>query len=165
MQGSVVADRILQRAVSIIPLPALHAIIPMTQHPSYALRPCRAALSMGWLVLVVILFGAIISSIGATSSHGLAAFPAALHVATPAALDTSGEQVHEQAQEDEGTGSANQSAGADHPHHGTDHSHDKAHALPARWHSAALLLAGWFGRVRPWVERAQAFRLERPPMG
>ena len=136
----------------------------MTQHSSYALRPHRAALSMGWLVLVVILFGAIISSIGATSSHGLAAFPAALH-ATPASLDISREHVHEQAHEDEGIESANQSAGADHPHHGTDHSHDKAHVLPALWHSVALQLPGWFGLVRPWIEMVQASRLERPPMG
>ena len=137
----------------------------MTQHLSYALRLHRAALSMGWLVLVAILFGTIISSIGATSSHGLAAFPAALH-ATPASLDTSREHVHEHAQEDEGLGWATQGAGADHHHHhGADHSHDKAHALPVAWHSVAPQLPGWFGLVRPWIEMVQASRLERPPMG
>ncbi|CAN5440134.1 hypothetical protein BH10PSE16_BH10PSE16_10490 [soil metagenome] len=133
----------------------------MTQHPSYALRPHRAALGMGWLVLVVILFGTIISSIGGTSSHGLAAFPTALHV-TPFSSDESHEHVHE----DEGIGLVTQSAGADHPHHhGADHSHDNAHALPVAWSSAEPQLPGWFGLVRPWIEMVQASRLERPPMG
>ena len=137
----------------------------MTQHISYALRPHRAALSVGWLVLVVILFGTIISSIGGTSSHGLAAFQAALHI-TPTSLDTSDEPVHEHAQEDEGIGWVTQGAGADHPHHhGADHSHDKAHALPVAWRSVAPQLPGWFGLVRPWIEMVQASRLERPPMG
>ena len=137
----------------------------MTQHISYALRPHRAALSVGWLVLVVILFGTIIFSIGGTSSHGLAAFQAALHI-TPTSLDTSDEHVHEHAQEDEGIGWVTQGAGADHPHHhGADHSHDKAHALPVAWHSVAPQLPGWFGLVRPWIEMVQASRLERPPMG
>jgi hypothetical protein len=137
----------------------------MTQHLSYALRPHRAAQGMGWLVLVVILIGTILSSIGGTSSHGLAAFQAALHV-TPASLNTSDEHVHEHAHEDEGIGWETQSAGVDHPHHhGADHSHDKAHALPVAWHSAAPLLPAWFGLVRPWIEMIQAFRLERPPMG
>ena len=137
----------------------------MTQQLSYALRPHRAALGMGWLVLVVIMFGTIISSIGGTSSHGLAAFLAALHV-TPTSLDTSHEHVHEHAHEDEGIGLVTQSAGADHPHHhGADHSHDNAHALPVAWSSVAPQLPGWFGLVRPWIEMVQASRLERPPMG
>lgn len=136
----------------------------MTQHLSYALRPHRAARGMGWLVLVVIMFGTIISSIGGTSSHGLAAFQAALHVA-PMPLDISHKHVHEHAHEDEGIGLVTQSAGADHPHHGADHSHDKAHALPVAWNSLALQLPGWFGVVRPWIEMVQASRLERPPMG
>ena len=137
----------------------------MTQHFSYALRPHRAALGMGWLVLVVIMFGTIISSIGGTSSHGLAAFATALHV-TPTSMDTFHAHVHEHAHEDEGIGLVTQSAGADHPHHhGADHSHDKAHALPVAWRSAAPQLPGWFGLVRPWIEMVQASRLERPPMG
>ena len=137
----------------------------MTQHLSYALRPHRAVLGMRWLVLVVIMFGTIISSVGGTSSHGLAAFQAAHHF-TPTSLDTSHEHVHEHAHEDEGMGLVTQTAGADHPHHhGADHSHDKAHALPVAWRSTAPQLPGWFGLVRPWVEMVQASRLERPPMG
>ena len=120
---------------------------------------------MGWLVMVVILFATIISSIGRTGSHGLAAFPAALHV-TVASLDTTHEHAHEHAHGDEGIGGVTQRAGADHPHHhGADHSHDKAHALPVAWSSAAPRLPGWFGHVRPWIEMVRGSRLERPPMG
>ena len=136
----------------------------MTQHLSHALRPNRAVRGMGWLVLMVICFGTILSSIGGTSSHGLAAFPAAFHV-TPMSLDSSHGHVHEHAHDDEGIGWVTQIAGADHPHHGADHSHDKAHALPVAWHSAAPQLPGWFVLVRPWIEMVRAFRLERPPMG
>jgi len=128
------------------------------------MRPNGAAPGVRWLVLLVILFGTILSSVGGTNSHGLAALATALHVA-PFSTDDLHEHVHEHAHEDESIGSANQSAGADHPHHGADHSHDKAHVLPALWSSAAPLLAGWFGLVRPWIEMVQASRLERPPMG
>ena len=136
----------------------------MTQHLSYTLRPHWAALGMGWLVLVVIMFGTIISSIGGTSSHGLAAFPAALHV-TPTSSDTSLDHAHEHTHEDGGIGGVTQSAGSNHHHHGADHSHDKAHALPVAWSSAAPQLPGWFGHVRLWIEMLRASRLERPPMG
>ena len=132
----------------------------MTRHLSCAMRPNGAAPGVRWLVLLVIMFGTILSSVGGTNSHGLAALATALHVA-PFSTDES----HEHAHEEEGIGSANQSAGADHPHHGADHSHDKAHVLPALWSSAAPQLAGWFGLVRPWIEMVQASRLERPPMG
>ena len=140
----------------------------MTQHLSHALRPNRAARAMGWLVMVVVLFATIISSIGRASSHGFAAFPAALHV-TAKFLDTFQkhvhEQAHEQAREDGGIGGVTQSAGSNDHHHGADHSHDKAHALPVAWSSAAPQLPGWFGHVRPWIEMVHASRLERPPMG
>ena len=139
----------------------------MTQHLSHALRPNRAARATGWLVMVVVLFATIISSIGRASSHGFAAFPAALHV-TAKFLDTFQKHVHEHAHEDGGIKGVTQSAGADlhhNHHHGADHSHDKAHALPATWSSAAPQLPGWFGHVRPWIEMVQASRLERPPMG
>ena len=118
--------------------------------------------------MAVILFATIISSIGRASSHGFAAFPAALHV-TATSLDTFQERmhehVHEHAHEDGCIGGVTQSAGADHHHHGADHSHDKAHALPVAWSSAAPQLPGWFGHVRPWIQMVQASRLERPPMG
>jgi hypothetical protein len=134
----------------------------MTQNLSRSLRPNRAALGARWLVMVVILFGALVSSIGSTSSHGLAAIAAVLHVAP-----SSSNESHGHTHEDLGgeLAVANESASADHHHHGADHSHDKAHALPAAWHSAAPQLPGWLGHVRPWIEMVQASRLDRPPMG
>jgi hypothetical protein len=96
---------------------------------------------MRWLVLVVIMFGTILSSMGGTSSHGLAAMATTFHDASSATAD------------------------ADHAHHGADHSHDNAHALPVALSSAAPQLPGWRVRVRPWIQMVEASRLERPPMG
>lgn len=134
----------------------------MTQRLSHALRPDRATLGVRWLVLAVILFGTILSSIGGTHSHGLAALEATLHVA-PSSSDGSHGHTHEDLGGD--LTMVDESAAADHPHHGADHSHDKAHALPAAWSSSAPQLPGWRGIVRPWIEMVRASRLERPPMG
>lgn len=137
-------------------------LIPMTRRLSHSLHPNGAALGVRWLVLMVIMFGTILSSIGGTNSHGLAAIEATLHVA-PFSSDESHEYAHEDG--DSGLAMVNASVAADHPHHGADHSHDKAHALPAAWSSSAPQLPGWFGQVRPWIEMVWASRLERPPMG
>lgn len=142
----------------------------MTSRPSHSLRPDRAALGMRWLVLVVIMFGTIISSVGGMNSHGIAAITAVLH-STPMTLDVEPDEehghvhghVHEAA--DGGLSMGSSSAAGDHPHHGVDHSHDKAHALPTTWSMATPQLPGWFGHVRLWIETVQASRLERPPMG
>ena len=136
--------------------------------PSF-LRPNGAVLGVRWLVLVVILFGTILSSIGGTNSHGLAAIAAPFHGAA-LSLEGSSGQAHGHAHDDEEDGDGglavvNPSAAAEHAHHGADHSHDKAHALPAAWRSAAPQLSVWLGHVRPWTEMVQASRLERPPMG
>ena len=118
---------------------------------------------MGWLVLVVLLLGASISVIAGTYSHGLAAIGATLHGA-PSLTDP----LHGHGHEDHGGESAspNHSGGiSDHPHHGADHAHDTAHALPGVWTLAVQQLSLWEPLVRPWIETARAFRLERPPMG
>ena len=131
----------------------------MTLRVASSLRPTGAALGMRWLVPLVILFGMIISSIGGTNSHGLAAISATLHTAA------GGPRGH--LHEDQGGESTMvyQSPAADHPHHEADHSHDKAHALPVAWSSVAPQLPGWWGLVRQWIETVQASRMERPPMG
>lgn len=138
----------------------------MTPGLSHALRPDRATLNMRWLVLVVILFGAIISSVGGMNSHGIAAIAAVNHVA-PASAGTEHDHTHGHAHEDGNSDLAIEvhGASADHPHHGSDHSHDKAHALPITWSVAAPQLPAWLGHVRSWIEMVQASRLERPPMG
>ncbi|MDO9569775.1 MAG: hypothetical protein Q7J58_10400 [Hydrogenophaga sp.] len=135
---------------------------------SCTVQPNRAALGVRWLVLMVILFGTVFSSIGGTNSHGIAVIAASLH-ATPASVDAQNEQAHGHAHgEEEGEGewmAVGHGTAPDHPHHGADHSHDKAHALPTAWLSFAPQLPDWTGRVRPWIEMVQASRLERPPMG
>lgn len=114
----------------------------MTTRPTRSTRPHRAVLGMRWLVLFVILMGTFISSVGGMNSHGIAAIASVSHV-TAVATDT----AH------------------DHHHHGADHSHDKAHALPVTWHMAAPLPPEWIGQTRLWIEMVEASRLERPPMG
>jgi hypothetical protein len=133
----------------------------MTLLASFSLRPAGAALGVRWLVLVVILFGTILSSMGGTRSHGLAALAVTSHTA-----DSSNEP-HGHAHEEHGVELAmlDSSAGADHPHHEADHSHDKAHVLSVAWRSAVPQPPGWQGLVRPWIEMVEASRLERPPMG
>lgn len=134
----------------------------MTQHLSYALRLDRSALGVRWLIMVVMLFGTIISAVGGTNSHGLASMATVLHVTR-----LSSDESHGHLHVNTGGESAmvSQSADTDHPHHGVDHSHDKAHALPVAWSSAAPQLLGWRGLIRRWIEMVQASRLERPPIG
>ncbi len=117
---------------------------------------------MRWLVLAVIMFGAIISSIGSMNSHGLAAIGTAIHADV-----TASDEMHGHVHGDRGGEwvVSDQSAGADHPHHQADHSHDNSCALPIAWSSTATLLRSWQLQVRPWIEMVQASRLERPPMG
>lgn len=130
----------------------------MTRPLTSSLRPNGTALGVRWLVLVVILLGTVFSSIGGTNSHGIAAIAATLH-ATSTAANTS------HAHEDSEWEMAGHGATADHPHHGSDHSHDKAHALPVAWNSATPQIPGWFGHEQPWIETVRAYRLDRPPMG
>lgn len=134
----------------------------MTLPASSSFCPTGAALGMRWLVLVVILFGTILSAMGGTSSHGLAAMAVALQVAPSSATEP-----HGHGHEDLGGELAmvDSNAGTDHPHHESDHSHDKAHALSVAWRTATPQPSSWWLSVRPWIEMVEAFRLERPPMG
>ena len=117
---------------------------------------------MRLLVLVVIMLGTNISTFGGVNSHGLAVIAAALHATTSSAVELNGHIHEDQSGE---LALADQSAGADdHPHHGADHSHDTAHALPVIWSLAPPPLSTWWMLVRPWIEMVQTFRLERPPM-
>jgi hypothetical protein len=115
-----------------------------------------------WLVLVVILIGTFISSVGGTNSHGIAAIAATIH-----AVATSSDKFSDHAHEADVDGPTMPSHGTagDHPHHGADHSHEKAHAPPVAWNSAARHLPEWFAVVPSWTEMVRASRLERPPMG
>jgi hypothetical protein len=134
----------------------------MTLRASFSLRPDGAALGVRWLALVVILFGTILSSIGGTSSHGLAAIAVVLHAA-PSSPDASHGHAHEDQSGE--LAMVDNSASADHPHHEMDHSHDKAHALSVAWRTAEQQPSSWLLSVRPWIEMVKVSRLERPPMG
>lgn len=140
--------------------------MPMIPNLTRPRRPDRAALGMRWLVLLVILMGTLISSVGGMNSHGIAAIAAVSHV-SPAFSDTSHNDAHSHAHEDGESDwiIGSHGASADHPHHGADHSHDKAHALPLTWHVTAPPLPVWIGQARLWIEMVEASRLERPPMG
>lgn len=146
------------------------------------LRPSWAPLGVRWLVLMVILFGTVLSSVGGTYSHGIAALTAELHgdpmtsgttdaTAYDSAVSAGHEHSHDHTQgpvDEDGDGElimVSTGAPVDHSHHGADHSHDKAYALPAAWASASPQLPAWFGVVRSWTEMIEVSRLERPPMG
>jgi hypothetical protein len=115
---------------------------------------------------MVFLLGTVISSVGNMNSHGIAAIASVGH-ADSAGSDTEHDRAHGHAHEG---GSSkwvigSHGAGADHPHHGADHSHDKAHSLPITWDVAAPQLPVWTGHARLWIEMVEPSRLERPPMG
>lgn len=129
---------------------------------SSSTRLSKAALAMRWLVLAVIMFGAIISSIGSMNSRGLAAIGTATHADTSASDETHG-HVHGDRGVELVDGDPN--AGPGHPDHQADHSHDNPHSLPIMWSSTATQPRSWQLQARAWIEMIQASRLDRPPMG
>lgn len=134
----------------------------MTSSAYPSTLPTLAALGMRWLVLIVITFGTVVSTIGLTSSHGLAALVESHQSAlnTPETL-----RGHEHAEQGVEASGFDERASAGHPHHAMDHSHDIAHHLPLAWGAASPQLPAWEVMVRPWIEMGQAYRLDRPPMG
>ncbi|WP_210545262.1 hypothetical protein [Rhodoferax sp. PAMC 29310] len=125
-------------------------------------RPTLAAMCMRWLVLIVITYGTVVSSIGLTRSHGLAAIVES-HQSAPTAPEEN--HGHEHAVQEVDASGADERASGEHPHHAMDHSHDMAHYLPLTWGAASPQLPSWEVMVRPWIEMGQAYRLDRPPMG
>lgn len=107
-------------------------------------------------VLVVVLAGMLISSIGLVNSHGLSALVSAQH------RDESA-PGHGHSHDEEGDGAV-----ADgplvHAHHNADHSHDNAQVPSLALASVAPAQPDWriFHPAR--VKGLVAYRLERPPM-
>lgn len=104
-----------------------------------------------WLVLLALIAGTVLAAMGNVKSHGLAELVA----------------VHQHAhshEDDSHHPPSDVNTTADHTHHGADHSHDKAHALPHAWACMAAQPPDWVNAPRLWVELVEAFRLERPPM-
>ncbi|MFW2358350.1 hypothetical protein [Hydrogenophaga sp.] len=121
----------------------------MTLRAALPARPTGLTRGLWWLVLLALVVGTVLAAVGNVRSHGLAEL-AAVHPDAHSHLD-----AHDPSDID---------TAADHAHHGDDHSHDKAHALPDAWGSVAARSPSWLSTPRPWAELVEAFRLERPPM-
>lgn len=134
----------------------------MTFSTHFHNQPALATLGVKWLVLVLITFGMIVSSIGMTSSHSIATVAASHESVQPSSVDPHG-HVHA----DQGIEFlvADESSNGAHPHHSMDHSHETGHHLPLAWGVIASQLPSWEVMLRPVIETGRAFRLDRPPMG
>lgn len=105
-------------------------------------------------VLVSILIGNLLSSVGALDTHALATLDAVQH----ALLKHDDAHGHSH-----GDDLLALYEGTSHSHLGADHSHDKAHALPTMLVAAVAAVPYWKPRSAIWTERLTAHRLERPP--
>lgn len=125
---------------------------PVQRHSRFTLGVCA-------LILLGMLVGAFISSMGGVMSHGLAEFAAGQHN-----LDGISVDAHGHTHDDDDAKPALSDAGVDHPHHSADHTHDKSHVPSNALVVAILMAANRPTTARQWVELVEAFRLERPPM-
>lgn len=116
-------------------------------HPGWVSRGVRA-----W-VLLVILVGTLLSSVGSLHSHSLAALKAVQHAET----------VHDDHGHSHDDDVLERYSGPLHSHLGADHSHDKAHALPVVPGISASEPPFWGATSLDWLDRLIAHRLERPP--
>jgi hypothetical protein len=125
---------------------------PVQRHSRFTLGVCA-------LILLGMLVGAFISSMGGVMSHGLAEFAAGQHKIEGISVDANGHS-----HDDDGAKPAFSDAGADQPHHSADHTHDKSHVPSSAMTVAISIADSRPTTARQWVERVEAFRLERPPM-
>lgn len=111
----------------------------------------------GWhvLVMAVLLVGALVSSFGHMSSHGLAAVAASHPDHT--------HPGHGHSHDDEPEAAATNEAG--HPHHNSaDHSHDPGHALPMGLAAAPPAAPMQRPLAHPLWPGGPVLPLDRPPM-
>lgn len=106
-------------------------------------------------VLLVILLGTLLSSLGTLQSHGLQTLDMLQHVESVASDDS-----HGHSHEDESLALFD---GLPHTHLGADHSHDKAHALPVMPAVVPAMAELRKPAQLAWVDRLTSHRLERPP--
>ncbi len=105
-------------------------------------------------VLLVILVGTLLSSLGALHAHALAPLDAVQHAQAEHG-DAPGHS-----HEDESSAAYE---GPSHTHLGADHSHDKAHCLPVMPRLCLNSVTPWKPRPLCWRDRLMSHRLERPP--
>lgn len=130
-----------------------------SRSPHLVQRRSRFTLGVCLLILLGMLCGTMVSSMGGVKSHGLAEFAASQHKLVDIALD-----VHGHSHEHDDARPTLSDAGPEHAHHGADHSHDKSHVPSGAMTVAMSMAASRPTTARPWVELMEAFRLERPPM-
>lgn len=126
------------------------------------LPPVRSRFSP-WLVtdariwlLVVVLAGMLVSSIGFVNSHGLAPLAAAQH-----GDETAQGHGHPHHEESDATVAE---TSLSHTHHSTDHSHDNAQVPPVALRMVAPSPPDWRKFTPARLKGSVAYRLERPPM-
>lgn len=107
------------------------------------------------LAALLLLLAALITPWGLATSHGAAALSAAVHGASWSNADSHGHShVDEVA-----------SAATAHPHHGSDHSHDTAHALPLALMALGQTVPRWTDWSAGTPPVPDLAGLERPPKG
>lgn len=107
-------------------------------------------------VLAILMLGTLASSLGQLSSHGIAAMATFQH---------DEEVEHGHAHEDDVSLASPTHDAPTHVHHNSaDHSHDKAHALPAQLALAQTATPVWRALAHPLAPGRLVFRLDRPPM-
>jgi len=106
-------------------------------------------------VLVILLLGTLVSSMGQARSHGLAEMAAVVHT------DENGYGHSHEGGDAPGV-IADDDAGHFH-HNNADHSHEKAHALPQTMIVMAGTMPVWCPLAHPLACGRTTSRLDRPP--
>ncbi len=109
----------------------------------------------GAFAALVLMMAALITPWGLATSHGSAALSAKVHE-----TDRGDVENHGHSHEDEET-----DAGAAHAHHGSDHSHDTAHALPLALAAFSQVVPGWADGPESTTPSPSLAGLDRPPKG
>ena len=124
-------------------------------------RLTRGVLCLRWLVLAVLTFGAVASSIGLIKSHGVVETDST-HKSAALFSETTHVHGHEHAA---GYSLENEGSSGGHDHHAMDHSHDTTHHLSLAWDAMPPNRPSWVVFAPAWSDTGQIYRLDRPPMG
>ncbi len=114
--------------------------------------------ALRWVALVTLAFGMLLSTVGATSSHGFAVLAVIYH-----GIGSDSDRTHGHSHDDDGDPGAIAGSGSDHPHHANDHTHDNPHVLAEGLRAWNLASSVWHVSTHIQAGRLLAFRLERPP--